>query len=72
MRKKIAGVLTFAMLSVLLVGSPALAHDAGPCTQSADPGHSEYARHHVVPVVPETGHNPGQHQGFSICDPSNL
>ncbi len=32
--------------------------------------HSEFAHHHVLPGVPESGHNPGEHQGFSTCDPS--
>ena len=67
MRRKIAYVLAVSVVSVMSFSVPAFGHDAGPCTQTADPGHSEYAQHHVKPAVPETGHNPGEHQGFSTC-----
>jgi hypothetical protein len=69
-RKKIAYALALSAVSVMTFSAPAFGHDAGPCTESEDPGHSEYAQHHVKPAVPETGHNPGEHQGFSTCDPS--
>jgi hypothetical protein len=70
MRKKIAYALAVSAVSVMTFSAPAFGHDAGPCTPSDEPGHSEYAQHHVLPAVPETGHNPGEHQGFSTCDPS--
>ena len=53
-----------------------LLHQAGPCTASeTDPGHSEFARHHVVPfaqagALGAGGHKPGTHQGYSACNPS--
>jgi hypothetical protein len=71
-KRKIVAALVFATMSMAMVGAPAFAHDAGPCTQTADPGHSEYAEHHVVFNAHEGtlgagGHVPGIHQGFSIC-----
>ena len=72
-RRKIVAALVFATMSMSMVGAPAFAHDAGPCEQTADPGHSEYAMHHVVFQAHEGtlgagGHIPGTHQGFSICN----
>jgi hypothetical protein len=75
MRKKIAYALAVSAVSVMTFSAPAFGHDAGPCHEANEPGHSEFARHHVVPGVaqddPETGHNPGEHQGFSTCNPSD-
>ena len=77
MRKKIAYALAACAVSVLMAAAPAFAHQAGtPCVeQDTDPGNSEFAQHHVVPAahegeVGEGGHKPGEHQGFSTCDPS--
>jgi hypothetical protein len=72
-RKKIVAALVFATMSMALVGAPAFAHDAGPCAQTADPGHSEYAKHHIVfnaheGTLGDGGHKPGTHKGFSICN----
>jgi hypothetical protein len=48
--------------------TPTLAHtEMDPCAESAEPGHSEFAEHHVRPLVPEAGHNPGEHQGLKDC-----
>jgi hypothetical protein len=71
-RRKIIAALVFATMSMAMVGAPAFAHDAGPCTQTADPGHSEYAVHHIVfnahdGTLGAGGHIPGTHKGFSIC-----
>jgi hypothetical protein len=68
-------LLTVALvMAAMMVASamPAFAHQAGPCTPSADPGHSEFAQHHIVPFATEGalgagGHVPGTHQGFSAC-----
>ncbi len=74
-------LLTVALvMAAMMVASamPAFAHQAGPCAASAaDPGHSEFAQHHIVPFAQEGalgagGHIPGSHQGFSLCDPSSL
>ncbi len=74
--RRILLMLSAAMLvAVMAVASamPAFAHDAGPCEQTADPGHSEYAEHHIVFHAHEGtlgagGHIPGTaHQGFSTC-----
>ena len=67
MRKRIAAALALATMSAMMVGAPAFAHNAGPCAQTAEPGHSEYAKHHILPAVPESGHVPGTHKGFSLC-----
>ena len=76
MKRKIVYALSASVVSVLMVAAPAFAHQAGPCTPSEeDPGHSEFAQHHVVPFAQEGelgegGHKPGTHRGFSACDPS--
>ena len=76
MRKKVVVALVIAMVSALVVSAPAFAHQAGPCTATTEPGHSEFAQHHVVPAAQagalgEGGHNPGEHRGFSgACEPS--
>jgi hypothetical protein len=61
-------------MAAMMVASamPAFAHvEMNPCVQTAEPGHSEFAQHHVVPLVgQETAHKPGAHQGFSACNPS--
>jgi hypothetical protein len=77
-RKKIAYALAVSALSVMTFSAPAFGHQAGKCPEDPDgddPGHSEVAEHHVVPAAQEGalgegGHNPGEHQGFSACDPS--
>ena len=72
MRKKIATALTVAMTSALMVGAPAFAHQA-PCEETAGPGHSEYAKHHIVPLAKAGGlgaggHIPGEHHGYAgLC-----
>lgn len=71
-------VLVFTLMSVV----PAFAHAAPPCADSGDPGHSDYARHHIS-VLAKAGdlgrvdhdgdgiaHVPGAHQGYSLCNPS--
>ncbi len=76
MKRRIVYFLSASVMSVLMVTAPAFAHQAGPCAASGDdPGHSEYAKHHIVPFAQagelgEGGHKPGTHQGFSACNPS--
>jgi hypothetical protein len=71
MKKRIVYALSTSAVSVLMVAAPAFGHDAGPCNDSGEPGHSDFAKHHVVPAVgQESDHNPGEHRGFSACDPS--
>jgi hypothetical protein len=63
--------LFVAVLLALALASPTAAHDAGPCGDAGGPGHSDFAQHHVREAVPGPGgHNPGQHQGYSTCNPS--
>ena len=72
MRRKIAFALAVATVSVLMVGAPAFAHQA-PCEDTAGPGHSEFAQHHVVPLAKEgklgaDEHKPGEHHGYAgLC-----
>jgi hypothetical protein len=71
-QKKIVYALSASVVTVLMVGAPAFAHQAGPCTPSEDPGHSEFAQHHIVPFAQEGmlgagGHKPGEHRGFGGC-----
>ncbi len=60
----------------LMAAAPAFAaHPGPPCVPTADPGHSEFAKHHIVPLAQagglgEGGHKPGEHRGFSACNPS--
>jgi hypothetical protein len=78
MRKKIAYALAVSVLSVMTFSAPAFGHQAGMCPEDpedTDPGNSEFAQHHVVPAAQEGqlgegGHKPGEHQGFSACNPS--
>ncbi len=74
MRKKIAAALSFTVMSALMVGTPAFAHvgHGNPCDEGA-PGHSAYAKHHIVPLAQEGnlgagGHKPGEHHGYAgLC-----
>ena len=69
MRKVIIAGVVGALLA-LSAATPTLAHTEGdPCAESEDPGHSEFAQHHVRPLVPEEGHNPGEHQALKDCEP---
>ena len=73
-----AAVVSASMLTMM--AAPAFAHQGGPCLPSgdpalADPGNSEFAKHHIVPFAQvgglgAGGHRPGTHQGFSFCNPS--
>jgi hypothetical protein len=68
MRKVIVAGVVGALLA-LGAATPTLAHtELDPCAESAEPGHSEFAEHHVRPLVPEAGHNPGEHQGLKGCE----
>ncbi len=71
MKRRIVYVLSASVVSVLMVTAPAFAHNVGPCPTdpmiTAAPGHSEFAQHHILPAVPEEGHKPGAHMGYSAC-----
>ena len=73
--KRALAVAFVSALMLVMMAAPAFAHQAGPCAPSADPGNSEFAKHHIVPFAQEGelgagGHKPGTHQGFSFCNPS--
>ena len=63
-RRLTAGLAATAFF-VFAGASGASAHSAPPCNDSGGPGHSDYARHHIVPATP--GHVPGTHGGYSLC-----
>ncbi|NIR67911.1 MAG: hypothetical protein GWN61_25015 [candidate division Zixibacteria bacterium] len=81
MRNKIL-VLVIVLVIALVAVIPAAAHSAPPCSDSGDPGNSDYAQHHIrflanngdLGKVDHDGdgimHTPGVHQGFSFCNPS--
>lgn len=63
-----AATAAFALASAV----PAAAHSAPPCNDSGEPGHSDYATHHIVALaevggVGDGGHKPGSHRGYSLC-----
>ena len=67
MRKTLTALLASLALIAAMAGS-AFAHDAGPCSGEA----RDYAAHHVVALaragmLGAAGHNPGDHQGYSVC-----
>ena len=74
--KKIVTAVALAMMTALTTGAPAFAHIEGnPCVATNEPGHSEFAQHHIAAQAKEGllgagGHVPGTHQGFSLCNPS--
>ena len=75
MKRKVVYALSASVVSVLMVAAPAFGHQAGPCAATAEPGHSAFARDDVVPLA-QSGvpwadrHVPGEHGGFSFCNPS--
>lgn len=67
-------LITLVILIALVAVVPALAHNAGPCNDSGEPGNSDYAQHHIRPLATTggmgaDGHVPGAHQGYSACNP---
>ncbi len=69
--RKVIVLLLVTLLLAMAIATPVLAHNAGPCNDSGGPGHSDYARHHIVPAdLGAGGHVPGTHHGFSVCIPT--
>jgi hypothetical protein len=71
MKRFFAAVVAALALSIASAGA-AGAHSAPPCNDSGEPGNSDYAQHHIVPLAQDgalghDGHVPGSHQGFSVC-----
>lgn len=77
MKKKLI-VLSLVLLLTLALATPAFAHNAGPCNDTNGDGSfsgQEFAAHHIVPLATSGmlgagGHIPGEHHGFSACNPS--
>jgi hypothetical protein len=68
--RRIVVLAVLVLLLMALMIPAALAHNAGPCNDSGEPGNSDYARHHIVPADLGNGaHKPGTHNGFSVCIP---
>ena len=77
MRKKLLAFLFAAALLVTMAvplfggGGAVYAHDVGPCNDSGEPGLSDFAAHHVVPLAVNgnlgQGNDLGAHLGVSVC-----
>lgn len=72
MKRLFAAAAASALLLAAALPQTASAHSAPPCNDSGEPGNSDYARHHIVPLATDGdlgagGHIPGTHQGFSVC-----
>ena len=81
MKKLIASVATTAALTAALTlgaMAPAGADKVGPCNRPDASGAftgANYAADHIVPRAKDgelgnDGHKPGEHKGFSACNPS--
>ena len=78
MRLRLSLFAAAAVAALAFAGSASAHHNVGPCgnaTVAGEPGHSEFAQHHVAPQAREGmlgagGHKPGMHRGFSACNPS--
>ena len=75
MRLRIATVIA-AVLAALALSTPASAtHSFCPApSDPTEPGHSEFAQHHIVPLAQAGalgagGHMPGVHTGMFGCHP---
>ena len=70
-------VLTAALVSALVLAGGS-AGQAPPCNDTdgdGSPSGFEYAQFHVTALAQEGmlgagGHKPGEHHGFSLCNPS--
>lgn len=77
MKKKLV-VLSLVLLLALTLATPVFAHSAPPCNDTdgdGSPSGAEYAAHHIVELaragmLGNGGHVPGDHRGFSLCNPS--
>jgi hypothetical protein len=73
MRRRIAVILA-TVLATMVLAMGASADNLGPCNDGGaagvGPGHSDYAKHHIVPAtLGNNAHKPGTHNGFSLCIP---
>ena len=55
MTRKLAIVAASVFVFLTLSIGPASAHSAPPCNDSGEPGNSDYAQHHIVPLAQEQG-----------------
>jgi hypothetical protein len=75
MKKKLI-VVSLVLLLTFALATPVFA--ASPCNDTngdGSPSGYEYATYHIVPLATAGmlgagGHIPGEHHGFSLCDPS--
>lgn len=76
--KRILAAAVVSALMLTLMAAPAFGHQLGPCGDAGESGNSDFAQHHIVPHAkagtlgadPSGQHVPGEHQGFSECNPS--
>ena len=81
--RRIVLVLVMAFLLLAIVAPAAFA--APPCNNNGTPVDdvaagatgADYAKHHIVPLAKARGlgaggHMPGDHMGFSTCNPSGM
>ena len=73
-------IVTIVLALTLVFGAAGLAfgHVAPPCNDTdgdGSPSGQEYAKHHISALAKIGGlgndaHKPGNHKGFSVCNPS--
>jgi hypothetical protein len=75
MRKRLI-VLGTSLLAAFALSAPASATHTGcpAANDPSEPGHSEFAHHHIVGLAQAGmlgagGHKPGSHHGMSGCHP---
>jgi hypothetical protein len=69
-RRIVVFAVLVILLMVLMIPTALADHNVGPCNDSAEPGNSDYAQHHIVPAtLGNDAHKPGSHRGFSLCIP---
>ena len=79
MRRRLTTWLAMVVMTVMLLAAPAFAqgggHEGEICEAPDHPGHSEYAKHHIVPLAHADDerlgqdHKPGkEHRGYAgLC-----
>jgi hypothetical protein len=75
MGRRLAVVFAYGLAALAFAAPSSASHQAGPCNTEDEPGHSEFAEHHIVPfakggMLGAGGHKPGAHGGMSLCSPS--
>jgi len=75
MRKRLIVLGTSLLAAIALSGPASATHSDCPAASNPnEPGHSEFAKHHIVPMAQAGtlgagGHMPGVHTGMHGCHP---